>query len=315
MRKLKNNLTRQLVAIGIIIIGIISISLIILLPKLLIPIYEKNIYQYLKQPLQLIDNNIDDNVIENDIAYIYVKNSDEVILSNNFTNIVKGNYKEILSNIKDEYGKFRYSGNIYYYYTIKTENEFRISISTNNYILEIKKDILSTIYPILFITLLVISILFILWASKLALKVEHLKEKIDNLDNDEYIDNYNYEVDDELKVLSDAIDNMKLHLKKEEEYKNQMYQNISHDFKTPLTVIKSYLEAVEDGIQTEAEASKIIKDQINKLEIKVHSLLYLNKLNYLKDYENYKKSQVDLSQIIKSCVELVALRPLNCLII
>ena len=48
MRKLKNNLTRQLVAIGIIIIGIISISLIILLPKLLIPIYEKNIYQYLK---------------------------------------------------------------------------------------------------------------------------------------------------------------------------------------------------------------------------------------------------------------------------
>ena len=61
-----------------------------------------------------------------------------------------------------------------------------------------------------------------------------------------------------------------------------MYQNISHDFKTPITVMKSYIEAAEDGIQTKEETLNIIKEQLKKLELKVHSLLYLNKLNYLK---------------------------------
>ena len=303
MRTLKNNLIKQLVTIGFIIVGIISLSLIILLPKLLLPIYERNIYQYLKQPLELIDNNIDDNIIENDIAYIYIKSNDDVITSNNFTNIINADYNLVLSKVDKEYGNFHYFGKTYYYYTMQTDNDYRVSISANNYLIGIRKEILLIIYPILFITLLAISGLLVFWASKLALKIEHLKEKIDNLDNDDYIDNYNYDVDDELKVLSEAIDNMKLHLKKEEEYKNQMYQNISHDFKTPLTVIKSYIEAVEDGVETEDNASKIIKEQINKLEIKVHSLLYLNKLNYIKDYTEYKNSEIDLSQILKLCIE------------
>ncbi len=302
MKLLKNNLMKQLFTIGIIIVGIISLSLIILLPKLLLPIYEKNIYGYLKQPLELIDNNINNNVTSNDIAYLYIKANGEVVVSNNFTSIVNDDYKFILEKIDKEYGHFRHLGRTYYYYTMQTEDDYRLSISTNNYVLEIRKDILFTIYPILFITLLIISALLVFWASNLALKIEHLKEKIDNLDNDDYIDNYSYDVDDELKVLSEAIDNMKLHLKKEEEYKNQMYQNISHDFKTPLTVIKSYFEAVEDGIETEEQAAKIIKEQINKLEIKVHSLLYLNKLNYIKDNSEYKNSQIDLSKILKSCV-------------
>ena len=72
---------------------------------------------------------------------------------------------------------------------------------------------------------------------------------------------------------------MKISLKEQDEYKNQMYQNISHDFKTPLTVIKSYIEAIDDGIENQEKGLEIINEQINKLEIKVHSLLYLNKLN------------------------------------
>ena len=90
---------------------------------------------------------------------------------------------------------------------------------------------------------------------------------------------------------------------KQEEYKNQTYQNISHDFKTPITVIKSYIEGIEDGIETYEDGLVVIKEQINKLELKVHSLLYLNKLNYIKDLDNYKNELVDVSKIIGSSVE------------
>ncbi len=305
MKTLKNNLMKQLVTIGIIIVLIIALSLIILLPRLLLPIYEKNIYEYLKKPLELIDIDINsnDNVTSSDVAYIYIKNNGDIVTSSNYSNIINASYDIVLKKMDNEYGKFYFQGRNYYYYTMSVNGDYRVSISTNNYVLEIRKDILFTIYPILFITLLIISALLVFWASNLALKIEHLKEKIDNLDNDDYVDNYDYLVDDELKVLSEAIDDMKLHLKKEEEYKNQMYQNISHDFKTPLTVIKSYIEAVDDGVESTETATKVIKEQINKLEIKVHSLLYLNKLNYIKDFNEYKNSQVDLSQILSSCVE------------
>ncbi len=305
MKPLKNNLMKQLVTIGIIIVLIIALSLIILLPRLLLPIYEKNIYEYLKKPLELIDIDINsnDNVTSSDVAYIYIKNNGDIVTSSNYSNIINASYDIVLEKMDNEYGKFYFQGRNYYYYTMSVNGDYRVSISTNNYVLEIRKDILFTIYPILFITLLIISALLVFWASNLALKIEHLKEKIDNLDNDDYVDSYDYLVDDELKVLSEAIDDMKLHLKKEEEYKNQMYQNISHDFKTPLTVIKSYIEAVDDGVESTETATKVIKEQINKLEIKVHSLLYLNKLNYIKDFNEYKNSQVDLSQILSSCVE------------
>ena len=76
---------------------------------------------------------------------------------------------------------------------------------------------------------------------------------------------------------------MRISLISQEEYRNQMYQNISHDFKTPLTVIKSYIEAVHDDVEDSEVALKVIEEQTEKLETKVHSLLYLNKLDYLKN--------------------------------
>ena len=75
---------------------------------------------------------------------------------------------------------------------------------------------------------------------------------------------------------------MRVSLINQEKYRNHMYQNISHDFKTPLTVIKSYIEAVHDGIEDKDTALKVIEEQSYKLDQKVRSLLYLNKLDYLK---------------------------------
>ena len=82
-----------------------------------------------------------------------------------------------------------------------------------------------------------------------------------------------------------------------------MYQNISHDFKTPITVMKSYIEASEDGIETKEKTLEIIKEQLKKLEIKVHSLLYLNKLNYIKDQKNNLNVTLDIKNIVNSSVD------------
>ncbi len=298
MIECKQNLSKQLIVIVIIIFIIITSVLGVLLPKVLLPIYEKNIYALLKQPLDLINSNVEKAEFNSDVAYLYVTTDKIVISSTNLNKIIKLNPDKILKRINKNQGKFIYLGNVYYYYTDVDPYITKIALTNDNYIKKIKTDILYTIFPVLMFTLLLVLGLILLWSRSLIKKIEHLKGKIDNLDNDNYIDKYKYNTDDELKSLSVSIDNMKNALKEQDEYKNQMYQNISHDFKTPITVIKSYIEAIEDGVEDINSGMSVIKEQVNKLELKVHSLLYLNKLNYIKDLKNYKKEKVDVSKII-----------------
>lgn len=300
----KFNLSKQLLCIVIVIFGVITIAIGYLLPKVLLPVYESNIYTILKQPLEFMnDTNFDDYEFNSDIAYLYVTNEGKIIESTNLINVIKISTEQLIKRIDSVAGNFTYLGSKYYYIAETDNYVTKIAITNDNYIITIKEEIIDTIFPILLFTLLIIVGLVLLWSQLLIKKIERLKEKIDNLDNDNYTDRFNYYFDDELKSLSISIDDMKDTLKEQEEYKNQMYQNISHDFKTPLTVIKSYIEGMEDGIQDKDEGARIISEQVNKLELKVHSLLYLNKLNYIKDLDNYKHETTDVSRVITESVE------------
>jgi len=300
----KFNLSKQLLCIVIVIFGVITVAIGYLLPKVLLPVYESNIYTILKQPLEFMnDTNFDDYEFNSDIAYLYITNEGKVIESTNLINVIKISTEQLIKRIDSQSGNFTYLGSKYYYIAETDNYVTKIAITNDNYIITIKEEIIDTIFPILLFTLLIIVGLVLLWSQLLIKKIERLKEKIDNLDNDNYTDRFNYYFDDELKSLSKSIDDMKDTLKEQEEYKNQMYQNISHDFKTPLTVIKSYIEGMEDGIQDKDEGARIISEQVNKLELKVHSLLYLNKLNYIKDLDNYKHETTDVSRVITESVE------------
>lgn len=303
MKQYNRPLSRQLLSIAIFIFSVIFISLGIVLPKALVPIYEKNIYRYLKEPLILIQNNLDRDTLETDIAYLYIINNEKIIHSDNLNKVIDASPQTILKKIEDSYGKIKYMGKEYYYNTSYDGSITKVAITGDAYIKQIKNDILFAILPILLITLILVLGLVLLWSRKLVMKISHLKNKIVNINNDTYIDTYKYETDDEIQALSTAIDNMKNYLKENDKYKSQMYQNISHDFKTPLTVMKSYIEAVDDGITNEKEAMQIIKDQIEKLETKVHSLLYLNKLNYMQDLNQSSKEKIDIVEVLKSSME------------
>lgn len=300
--KLKHNLYRQLIAIVLVIFAIIYISVAIVVPKVLVPIYEKHIYFNLQVPLDVVQDSIANNTLENNIAYIFYDGS-MAITSNNLSQVIDLPANKILKKIKYDHGKFNYHGRTYYYNTKKSVDGYKVAITNNDYIAQLKSDILKSILPILLITLLIILLIVAIWSQVLAERIKKLKEKVDNLDNDNYVGKMPYTVDDEIEDLSHAVDAMKETLKKQDEYKSQMYQNVSHDFKTPLTVMKSYIEAIEDGVQDEKSGLNIIKQEIKKLEIKVHSLLYLNKLNYIKNTDNYKKETINIVDILTSSVE------------
>ena len=298
-----NSLSKQL----LIVVGcsfiFLFISLGILLPRMLIPVAEKNIYNYLSEPLKMYNNEADSKLLNTEIAYLYVT-EDFVSTSPNIGDVIKtNNIEKIIKKINKSYGKFTYNHKTYYYYTLKNDEITKIALSNDTYINRTKGAIISAIFPLILGTSLIIGLLLVLWSSMIVRKIEKLKNKIDNIDNPNYNQKVDFLIDDEIRSLSLAIEDMRLSLIHQEKYRNQMYQNISHDFKTPLTVIKSYLEAVEDGIEDKDNALRVIKEQTNKLDQKVHSLLYLNKLDYLNNSNANTHEVVDMETILKNEIE------------
>ena len=76
----------------------------------------------------------------------------------------------------------------------------------------------------------------------------------------EYADgNLKYNIDlktsDEMGYLAATLDYMSDELEKMEEYQRRFIANVSHDFRSPLTSIKGYVEAIIDGtVPRELEA-------------------------------------------------------------
>lgn len=301
MKKL--TLTEQFLFICVSIIVIVIISLGMVLPKTLLPVYEDNLYNYLSQSLNLLEKP-ENNRVDSEVAYIYVDNDKNVYVSSNLYEVVKvKSVKNILNDITDDEGKFIRGKNVYYYNTNKTEDMTKIAITGSSYINSMRKEILKIILVVVGITFIIISLLVLVWSNSLVNRIKKLKDKVDNINNDDYDHKMIYDYDDELYTLEVAIENMRIYLKEQEAYKNQMYQNISHDFKTPITVMKSYIEAMEDGIETKEKTINILKEQLNKLEVKVHSLLYLNKLNYLKEEKEKLNDSCDVSKVILASVD------------
>ena len=302
----KPNLTEQLLFICIVIVVIMIISLGIILPRNLLPIYEDNLYNYLGESLNILDSP-ENSKINSEVAYIYV-NNENIYISNNLNKVIGlDSPKEILSKINKEEGKFLYNKKVYYYSTITTNNTKKIALTGSSYINDMRISIFKIILLVVGITFIIVSMVILIWSNSLVNRIKKLKEKIDNLNNDNYNHKIKYDYEDEISTLEVALEKMRVYLKEEEEYKNQMYQNISHDFKTPITVMKSYIEAFEDGVITDKEAVKVSKEQLSKLEGKVHSLLYLNKLNYFKDKKDIIKERCDVSKVVFESVDKFSL--------
>ena len=302
----KPNLTEQLLFICIVIVVIMIISLGIILPRNLLPIYEDNLYNYLGESLNILDSP-ENSKINSEVAYIYV-NNENIYISNNLNKVLGlDSPKEILSKINKEEGKFLYNKKVYYYSTITSNNTKKIALTGSSYINDMRISIFKIILLVVGITFIIVSMVILIWSNSLVNRIKKLKEKIDNLNNDNYNHKIKYDYEDEISTLEVALEKMRVYLKEEEEYKNQMYQNISHDFKTPITVMKSYIEAFEDGVITDKEAVKVSKEQLSKLEGKVHSLLYLNKLNYFKDKKDIIKERCDVSKVVFDSVDKISL--------
>jgi len=163
--------------------------------------------------------------------------------------------------------------------------------------------LIGIILPTMVTTTLIMMMLIFAWSNNVVYKIKRLKYKTENIVSDKYKEGEHFTIDDELNMLSKSIDATRKELKEKEEYKNYMFQNMSHELKTPISVIDSYIEGIDDGVIEYNEGLKVIKEQTVKLKEQVNTMLYFNKIDYMKEQNEFIKQKVDILKLVSSSVE------------
>ncbi len=120
--------------------------------------------------------------------------------------------------------------------------------------------------------------------------------------------NLDYEIpintEDEMGYLSASLNYMSSQLRDTEDYQKKFVANVSHDFRSPLTSIKGYVEAIADGTippELQEKYLKIILFETERLTDLTQDLLTLNEF----DTQNLllTKEAFDIHEMIKNVAE------------
>lgn len=182
----------------------------------------------------------------------------------------------------------------------RTNNRIIIAFTGETYLLIAGRS-LNNIVRLSFIALVLLGNIIILFWSRLTVeRVKGLKGEIELMTTNNYERPINITGNDEITELSITIEKMRREIHQSDKIKQEMLQNISHDFKTPIAVIQSYAEAISDGI-SEPEEAQVIVRQAELLNSKVKQLLELNKLEYLKDQSEFE--MVSIKEVLQTIVD------------
>lgn len=179
------------------------------------------------------------------------------------------------------------------------------------------------IFPLILLTVLVVALaiswLYSRMITKPVLKISHISEKMSDLQLDWVVDEQRA---DELGTLGKSLNrlsrnlstalsdlqnaNRKLetdieHERKLEQARTDFFSAVSHELKTPITIIKGQLEGMLFGIGAYKDREKYLARSLeiaNNLEIMVQEILTISRLETAG--ADFKKDRLDCVQIIKS---------------
>jgi two-component system sensor histidine kinase CssS len=188
----------------------------------------------------------------------------------------------------------------YYFYTIKNENITLIAFTDNSYLINLGTSF-NVILRLSFVSLVLLgNTMILIWSRIMLERIHKLQVEVSKLSSSNYHQKIMVEGDDEISELARIIEAMRFELETNEKTKQEMIQNISHDFKTPIAVIQSYAEAIRDEI-TSIEDTQIIIKQADILNRKVKQLIELTKIE--NDVTEVSRTPVVIKEVIKHILD------------
>lgn len=257
----------------------------------------------------------------NDTRIMFITPSGDVILDTNNSSTDKSNEDRILFSINDfDYGDLKGKHDILWdFYGLFSDPELSVFSPISNSF-EIKgyvvinipeSAIVERVYDTFNTNYLTLAIVLILSSAFLVLyffQVHRPIKEITRATNEYSKGNLSYHVkpmhNDEIGRLGMSLDYMASQLNESDKFQQKFLSNISHDFRSPLTSIKGYLEAIQDGTIPPEMLDKYIgimlfeTERLTKLTSNILTLNELDPKSVRLDISTF-----DLNSIIRHTVE------------
>ena len=138
-------------------------------------------------------------------------------------------------------------------------------------------------------------------------RVEHVSAEVKSLNAS--LEERIVERTEELQASHAKLEKTHQELEKMETSRTRLLSNISHDLRTPMTLIQGYLEAMQDGVVTEPEQRdryvRMMLSKVGGLNRLIHELFELSKFEA--GVVQFHKEQLTLAKWIDELVELYQL--------
>ena len=257
----------------------------------------------------------------NDTRIMFITPSGDVILDTNDSSTDKSNDDRVLFSINDfDYGDLKGKPDILWdFYGLFSEPALSVFSPISNSF-EIKgyvvinipeSAIVERVYDTFNTNYLTLAIVLILSSAFLVLyffQVHRPIKEITRATNEYSKGNLSYHVkpmhNDEIGRLGMSLDYMASQLNESDKFQQKFLSNISHDFRSPLTSIKGYLEAIQDGTIPPEMLDKYIgimlfeTERLTKLTSNILTLNELDPKSVRLDISTF-----DLNSIIRHTVE------------
>ena len=135
---------------------------------------------------------------------------------------------------------------------------------------------------IMFIALLFAVLIAFFLSKRITKPIEEITDKSKKLADGDYSVIFERNGITEIDDLADTLNYLESEISKTDEFRRDLMANVSHDLKTPLTMIKAYSEMIRDisykNKKKREEHLDIIISETDRLNILVNDILTLSKL-------------------------------------
>ncbi len=164
-----------------------------------------------------------------------------------------------------------------------------------------KESLLSISYIMLILLFLLSMIILLFFTEFVYIPLRKITTATEQYASGNMHYEFSVESEDEIGYLAAALSYMASEIAKNEDGQKKFIANVSHDFRSPLTSVKGYLEAMLDGTippQMHEKYLGIVLNETERLTKLTNSLLTLNNLNMRGMV--LEKTVFDINKVIKN---------------
>ncbi|RAK04113.1 two-component system sensor histidine kinase CssS [Halanaerobium saccharolyticum] len=225
--------------------------------------------------------------------------------------------KEDILNSDDEEkrSKLHLSNNqiIYYVYQeleIEGENRVIVSYLQSRYRDSFFREFFIRLIISLLVFLILAWLISIFVARYLTRSLQIIKKQVKKIANREWDQPLKIERQDEIGELANTIEWLRQQLVERDEKQQEFIQQISHEIKTPIMVLRSYVQSMQDGIYPRGDLQgslKAMETESFRMEKRVKTLINISKMEYL-SRQNLKIEKINFNQLLENKLEKLSWR-------